>query len=341
MTPALIIDTIGPMASLQDLGRTGLTSVGLSPGGAMDPLALAEAAALLGLSAPQTAIEMALRGGTFRTTAPLRFALTGAPMAAQIDGRALVWPASHILNPGEVLTIGAATQGTFGYLTPAPQILTPRWQDSHAAHLTVRVGALLNPGDQLPLGPDPTPDSPSLTLPPGDRFSGGTLRLMPGPQTKLFDAATRDRLTNTAFTRSPMASRQGTRLDHEGAPFATPHAAGLISDFITCGDVQMTGAGTPTLLMAECQTIGGYPRIGTVIAADRPRAAQAPPGAILRFSWVDMTTADRLYAPAAALLDALRRQTQPLRRNPADNPNLLTLQLISGVTRGDDPKDNV
>ncbi len=327
----LSIDSIGPLATLQDMGREGFITFGLSRGGAMDRLALYEAAALLGLPAPAPAIEMAGRGGTFRCDTPLRFALTGAQMQATIDGHAIPWAASHSLHPGQTLTIGGTLAGTWGYLTPAAPILAPQWRDSVSVHLAAGIGGTLSAPSRLLLGKDPAPDHPTMTLTPEDRFAGGILRLMPGPQTHLFDVATRGRFEATHFTRSAIASRQGARLDQTGEPFFTKGAAGLISDFIGCGDVQMTGNGVPYILMSESQTIGGYPRIGTVIAADLPRAAQAPFGAPLRFTLIDIETADSLFTPASARLTALRRQCRPLTRHPGDVPDLLTLNLISGI----------
>ena len=58
--PELTLHQIGPNASLQDLGREGYLRFGLSRGGAMDRIALLEAAALLGqgVSVPE-AVEQA------------------------------------------------------------------------------------------------------------------------------------------------------------------------------------------------------------------------------------------------------------------------------------------
>ena len=58
----------------------------------------------------------------------------------------------------------------------------------------------------------------------------------------------------------------------------------------------MTGDGVPYILGPECQTTGGYPRIGTVISADMPRAMQAVPGAKLRFRFVTLAEARAAFA---------------------------------------------
>jgi len=335
MSATLTIQRAGPAISVQDLGRPGHMAQGISTGGAADRQALFEAAALLLLPAVAPAIEMASLGGVFTTDAPMRFALTGAPMKATIDGYPLAWSASHTLHPVQRLEIGGASVGVYGYLTPAATIDAPAWLGSRAVHGVAGVGKPLAAGDALPLGEDPRPEAPSLTLDPGDRFSGGEVRLMPGPQTALFPKAVLDRALATEFRRGAQANRQGVRLDHGGEPFGTEAAAGLASDFIIAGDVQMTGDGVPYVLMSECQTIGGYPRLGTVLPDDLPRVAQAPLGARLRLALVTTEAADALWKSDAERLRLARGGVRPLFRDPASMRDLLSYQLISGATSGD------
>ncbi len=86
--------------------------------------------------------------------------------------------------------------------------------------------------------------------------------------------------------------------------------------------------------MYECQTTGGYPRIGTVIPADLPRVAQAAPGVELRFRFVSRAEALEAEAGYRRALGAIT--VRPLVRDPADMPDLLSHSLISGVTAGEE-----
>lgn len=333
MTHQLIIDRAGPALSLQDLGRPNRLAQGLSRGGAADRFALFEATALLGSSTLLPAIEMAGYGGVFRTTAPMRFALTGAVMAASIDDTPLAWNRSYTLEPGQTLTLGAVIRGSYGYLTPANPILTDPWEHSQSTHLLAGIGRPLVTGQSLLLGHDPDPKRPDHKITPNDRFGGGFIRIITGPQTELFDADTIARFLNTRFKRSPQANRQGVRLD--GAePFAANVPAGLASEFIQTGDIQMTGQGVPYVLLSECQTIGGYPRIATVIPADIPKMAQAPIGSYVEFDLISLDQADQACPSEASILQSLRCQASPCIRNPHDIPNLLGYQLISGMIAG-------
>lgn len=324
----------GPLATLQDLGRPGHIAVGLARGGAMDRLAILEATALLSLPAPVAAVELAVAGARFEIEEDCRVALTGARMQARADDRSLAWNASHRLARGETLEIGGAEAGCWGYVTFAGGPEAPAWLGSHAVHLSIGVGAPFAPGDRIALTPDPAPEAPDLTLVPDDRFGGGRLRLMPGPQSALFDDATSRRFFATEFRRAAAANRQGVRLDFDGAPFAS-ETARLASDFIQPGDVQLTGDGVPYVLMAECQTIGGYPRIGTVHPADLPRLAQAPEGAALRFEALSLRDADALRESETATLARLRRKVAPLRSQPRVR-DLMGVNLVGGVVRGDE-----
>jgi len=336
MSGALRILRAGPAMSVQDLGRPGHMARGLSTGGAADRQALFEAAALLQLPDVAPAIEMAAVGGVFSADAPMRFALTGAPMRAMIQGDPVAWSASHVLHPGQKLEIGGARAGVYGYLTPAAGIDTPPWLGSRAFHGVAGVGKPLAIGDALPLGVDPRPDATSMTLDPDSRFQGGEVRLAPGPQTGLFPEETVARALATEFRRGAQANRQGVRLDHDGEPFGSAATAGLASDFIVPGDVQMTGDGVPYVLMAECQTIGGYPRLGTVLPDDLPRVAQTPLNAPLRFVLVTTEEADALWKSDAERLRMARGGVRPLFRDPTFMRDLLSFNLVGGVTCGDD-----
>ncbi len=336
MTVTLHINRAGPGLSLQDLGRADLISQGISPGGAADRLAILEAAALLGLQTPASAIEMAGMGAEFHVDAPMRFALTGAPMRAFVDDIPVKWDASHVLAPEQTLRIGSATRGMYGYLTFAGDFLTPQWLSSRSTHLVAGIGGLITSGDVFELGDDPAPHTQALNLPAQDRFAGGDLRVMPGPQTALFSPQTRARFFAAEFTRGPRGNRQGVEVLSPDQPFSSENTKSLISDFIIPGDIQLTGTGLPYVLLAECQTIGGYPRIGTVVPDDLPRIAQCPPGGKLRLIELSLEEAEALYITDAERLAQIYKRTSPLYRNPKDIHDLLSYQLISGATAGDD-----
>jgi allophanate hydrolase len=162
------------------------------------------------------------------------------------------------------------------------------------------------------------------------------LRLVETPQTQLFTETEIARFVQTDFTKDARGNRMGQRLVAKGAGFGTQAGLSILSETIVPGDVQITGDGAPFVLLSECQTTGGYPRIGTVLPSDLPRLVQAPVGAALRFTFVELSAAVALERAEAARRLGLRANLRPLIRNPHDMPDLLAYELVSGVTRGDD-----
>lgn len=336
MSRALIVHRAGAGLTIQDQGRPGYLAFGLSRGGAADKLALAEGAALLGQSDTHAALEMALAGGEFEATEDMRIALSGAPMGARIDGAPVAWNACHLLPAGIRLTIGAADRGSYGYLHVGGGLATEMQLGARSAHIGAGLGGIVEAGARLPVGVDGKPGNTGHFLPADSRFEGGKIRIVPSLQTDMFPEDERQRFEDTAFTRDARGNRMGVRLAFDGSGFSSEAGLSVLSDIVIPGDIQVTGDGTPFVLLAECQTTGGYPRIGTVLPTDLPRVVQARPGNPLRFQFITLEEAVAVETRERARRAGLRRALQPLVRDPHDIHDLLSYQLISGVIAGDE-----
>ncbi|TVS03335.1 MAG: biotin-dependent carboxyltransferase [Rhodobacteraceae bacterium] len=328
------IQQAGPGVTVQDLGRPGFLAQGLSRGGAADRLALLEGAALLGQDSHLAAIEIAGSFLSITVPAPVRIALTGAPMRAFCDGDPLVWHASHALPAGARLKM-SGSRGGYSYLHFGGGLGVAQVLGARSAHLGAGIGRMLEAGDRLPLGRE-RGSTTGMTFDPFDRFDGGLLRMVETPQTQLFPQAQRERFTETVFRKDARANRMGQRLANDGDGFGLQAGLSILSEAIVPGDIQITGDGAPFVLLSECQTTGGYPRIGTVLPCDLPRLLQAPASAALRFAFVTFEEAVALERAEANRRADLGKHLQPLIRDPHDMSDLLAYQLISGVTDGDD-----
>ena len=339
MTGVLRVLQAGPAMTVQDMGREGFLAYGLTRGGAADILALHEGAALLGQSAELATIEMVGLGGIFEATNDTVIALTGAVMTATIDDVPVVWNASHNLPAGAKLSIGGMQSGTYGYLHVAGGFDTPVVMGARSSHLKAGVGALLQSGDEIPLG-NPTGTQSGLIIEPIARFAGGEIRVVASVQTEQFSDDTRARFETAAFTRDARGNRQGVRMEQDGEGFFAEGGLSIVSEVISEGDIQVTGDGAPYVLMCECQTTGGYPRIATVIPADVPLVAQAGVGAPVSFRFVTLEDARDIEVKHRAEIRALPGRVQPMVRALDDIADLLSYQLISGaVSATADPFD--
>jgi antagonist of KipI len=155
----------------------------------------------------------------------------------------------------------------------------------------------LQRGDRLPLGVVSAPLS-RRNLQSWSRTSieseaeVPTLRVLPGPHLDRFTDTVLATLGAQPYRVSSQANRMGYRLD--GSGLTHTRGADLISEPTTQGALQVPSAGQPVLLMADRQTIGGYPCVATVISADMPVAAQIAPGQ--RVSFEVCTVADAMTA---------------------------------------------
>ena len=344
----LRVISVAGTVTVQDGGRPGWLAQGLSRGGAVDPVAMAEGAALLGLPPGHAAIELMAGAARFAVDQRNRIALTGAPMRAVLhaggEATTLAWNASHLVPQGAELAISPGPQGGFGYLHLGGGIASDPVMGSRSAHLAGGIGRILQAGDSLPLGPDAS-STVDLVLDPLPRFGGGVLRAVVSLQTALYGADQIARLQETAFRRDSHGNRMGVRLDLDGAPpFAAKGGLSVVSEIVRPGDIQITGDGTPFVLMAECQTTGGYPRIANILPCDLPIVAQAAPGDTLRIRLVDRDDAILALRDAARQIADLPRRIRPRRRDPAEMTDLLRYNLIGGAIdarRPDQPGDTL
>lgn len=190
-------------------------------------------------------------------------------------------------------------------------------------------GRALQPGDRLPIGP--FADAQPLALPEPLQDPSTPIRVIPGPQDDHFPPETLRAFLAGTFTVSDQIDRMGMRLSGPVLAHSAPELTGIVSDGIVPGAVQVPGNGQPIVLLADGQTVGGYPKIATVISADLPRLARRSPGEAIRFQAVDIDEARRLHGAAAKARAALLDSARPATAGGLDLRSLYEQNLISGV----------
>ncbi|MCA1659133.1 MAG: hypothetical protein LC642_01115, partial [Verrucomicrobiaceae bacterium] len=121
------------------------------------------------------------------------------------------------------------------------------------------------------------------------RSRHGFLRIVHGPEWEEFERAN---FLGNSFTVTPDSDRMGARL--QGSPVRRNSAAELLSEAVAPGTIQVPPSAEPILLLGDCQTIGGYPKIAHVISVDLGAAAQLQPADTVRFVEVSLAEAQRL-----------------------------------------------
>ncbi len=309
---SLIVLAPGLQTTVQDLGRVGFRYLGVAVGGVLDPFALQAGNALLGNRCDAAALEYALVGPTLRAGRELLVVPMGAAQA-RLDGVLVPGERPLRLVPGQLLQLGTMRQGARGWLCVAGGIEVPAVLGSRSTDLGAGFGGFdgraLRAGDVLPIGaPDPAVAALLQELSRQQRVgarwglaaSGDAdrpVRVLPHADRDLRDFCAE------AWTVSPDSNRMGLRLC--GTRMQVEAQDMQLSAGVGPGSIQLPAGGQPIVLLADAQTIGGYPLLGAVIRADWPRLAQARPGSVLRFSVVSLAEAEAAFSRQQADLARL------------------------------------
>lgn len=284
----------GLLTTVQDLGRPGMERFGVTRGGAADRGALILGNRLIGNEPGAAGLEITLSGPRLRFNDQTVLALTGADLGATLNGEWLPrWQPVLVRASDELAFTAPAGLGARAYLCVAGGIVVPAILGSRATDLTGHFGGIdgraLQSGDDLPIGaPTASLDELARRRPrqdPPEYPPAVELRVVMGPQEHRFTAAGLTAFRDGVFTASTKADRMGVRLS--GPEVELSHGADMLSEGIAPGSIQVPGDGQPIALLTPRQTVGGYPKIATVISADLDRLAQVRPGNTVRFIAID------------------------------------------------------
>ncbi len=295
----------GALTTVQDGGRPSLGRCGVSVSGAMDPLALATANRLLGNPALAAALEITGPGLELQLEDATALALAGADLAAALGGRAMAPWRTHAARAGELIAFSGRAVGARAYLAFPGGLDVPLAMASAATDLDARFGG----HEGRPLRRDDVvrwhgTAGGRVTREPVDvgRWYDEPYTLAVVIEDEVSEAA-RDALVRGEFRVGARSSRMGYRLEGPPVPLKAP--ADALSEPIAPGAIQVAGDGQPILLMADRQTVGGYPVVAHLARAHQPKAAQLWPGDPVGFRAVSRDEAQRLARELWSMLEAL------------------------------------
>lgn len=288
---------VGSQVTVQDAGRKGQMRYGVPWSGPMDRKAFA--IAQMAVASDAAGIEVSVGGLVLDCTAgQVSAAIVGGGFGVDIDGvQSGSWTLQTI-TAGQTLTIRAGPWGSWTYLAFAGQLVSDLWLGSAATHALSGFG-----GGNVSVGQDYVVlDARSVlprTLPcPVWARPRQQCHVIPGPQDAHFDI--RPLLTDT-FHLTDAYDRMGVRLQ---GPVLPHTALNIASEPILRGSVQVSGDGVATVLLADHQTTGGYPKIATMLADDVDGFVQMRPRDAVRFKAMTADKAVQMARFRARVFDA-------------------------------------
>lgn len=280
----------GILTSVQDMGRFGYQRYGVPVSGAMDTFALQLANILVGNKRNDAALEVTLMGPTLEAKAPITIAVTGADLSPSINTHPIqMWKSYHVAK-GDRLSFGKRQSGMRAYIAVAGGLDVPEFFGSKSVDRNSGFGKELEKGMKLHGTETSLNDGVFLEKQSIPTYKNEVeIGVIEGPHSEHFSRKDRQAFFKTAYTVDPASNRMGYRLNSEKT--ITPIRKEVWSDPVPFGGIQIPGKGNPIILMADRQTTGGYPRIGTVMSVDLPKIAQLVPNSTIHFHPVSVEEA--------------------------------------------------
>jgi biotin-dependent carboxylase-like uncharacterized protein len=271
----------GPLTVLKDLGRPGHAGQGVAPSGAVDRSAFARANALVGNPPGAAALECTLGGLRVRFDEPATVVLAGTDAVLTLGGDRTGVEEVVEVPAGAEVTVTTPRRGLRSYLAVRGGFAVPPVLGSRSTDRLTRIGPPRPAvGDVLPIGAAPTGLAPAdVAAPAAD--ADGPWEVDLGPREDWFTAQAVETLLSAEYTVSPAGDSVGLRLT--GPALSRSGTAELPSEGVVRGAVQVPPDGQPIIFQADHPVTGGYPVIAVLTPAAADRAAQARPGARVRF----------------------------------------------------------
>lgn len=298
---ALRIEQPGLLTTLQDWGRIGHLSQGITRGGPIDERAFLWANKLLGNKATAAQLEVTLGGLSVTALSDSFWVVCGAPVQLTKNQRPLPTWEVFSVQAGDTVRIDAPERGLRSYLAVAGGfVATPSYgsvatvvRDGlgglHGDGAPLRGGDELSAGEYNASGVVPYRRPQHHLVPRISSTSELRLPVIAAAQYERFEARARQQLVQQAMQVTAKQDRMGVRL-HAPQPISWAQPQ-IISEPLPLGTIQIPPDGQPIVMLNDCQTLGGYPKIGVVSWSGRMALAQATAGTLLRFEITSLAQA--------------------------------------------------
>lgn len=262
-----------PMSTIQDFGRFGFRQYGIPQSGTMDKEWMITANKLVGNAVDYPIIEFAIQGMTCEVLEESYVSVIGASF--RVNGQEQKQPTVE-LRSGDRIDV-SAPQHVYGYLAIAGRLEAKEDFGSISTYTMAQFGGIegrtLKKGDELIS--EGRGETVSVNLPERSDQGNVDIRIMKGPEWDLL----KELPDSKTFQVDPSSNRMGIRLIGSLACDFRE----IISSAVVPGTIQLPSDGNPIVLMNDCQTTGGYPRIGKVLDEDLGMLAQVRSGGKIRF----------------------------------------------------------
>jgi len=196
-------------------------------------------------------------------------------------------------------------------------------------------GSALTAGDVIRVGIAPPGADYVCTKSLSDAYKSCELRVVLGPQQDLFSDEGINNLLHNGYALGTDADRMGVRLSGSAILHKNTASKDIVSDAIVPGSIQIPGNGQPIVLLRDAHTVGGYPKIATVLSIDLPLLGLQRAGSVFRFHAISIDEAIDSVRQQEKDVDYALNNLKKVVKSALTTESLLSTNLIDGVSDGD------
>jgi 5-oxoprolinase (ATP-hydrolysing) subunit C len=292
----------GLETTIQDYpGRIGMLQHGVPSSGPLDDWSFRLANLLVGNRAGDCAVECQFLGPELQFDQQAVISVCGADLLPMLDGRSVPLWTSVQVQQRQTLTFGVARTGARAYLAISGGIEVPTVMGARATYVTAALGGIeggpLKAGQVLRIG------NPRSEIKAGRTVKSGctpqiasskkhSIGVVHGPKDDWVSEEGKSQFFAATWVLSSRSNRVGFRIQgpqiafsraaYDKDPANGDHPSNIIDMGYPIGGINWAGD-TPTILMHDCLTLGGFIVPFTVPSCEFWKLAQARPNDVLHF----------------------------------------------------------
>ena len=288
----------GINTTFQDNGRKNLNHIGIPASGAIDKRNYKLVNKILNNDINHPALEFAYQGPKLIYHGePISIAVTGDVnfklIRKNIETEGKCYETITIENNDEIDLI-STNKSVYGYFSVTAKFqIDYQWKSCSTntkANIGANNGKKLENGQKLHVLDIKDISKRSINY-INTRIEN--IRVIRGTNFDYFSKEAQQNFFNEEFNVTKLSDRMGMRL--EGKKLENVVNTNIKSEGLVKGVIQVPADGNPIIMLSDHGTIGGYPKIATVISADFDKLAQLPPGSKIKFKEVNLTDAETIF----------------------------------------------
>lgn len=270
--------------SIQDFGRLGFEQYGVPISGVMDVNAANLANSLVGNEVNEAVMEITMTGPSLRFDCDTFICISGADMCPSLNGKSIKMNCVEKISKGEILIFGKLNYGFRSYLAVKGGFQTETIFKSRSMYRGITKQFNIRNGDSLSIQKISTVLNKKHASVKWNNTYLKTkiINVFKGPEFDQLSEIQKDQLFSNDFTISKNNSRMAYQLEQ----LFKNELESILTSLVMPGTVQLTPAGNLIILMRDCQTTGGYPRILQLEESSIDTLAQKYMGQKIKFQLI-------------------------------------------------------